>query len=82
VLVEAVMAAAVTTAGMKVRPPATPAVMVAWTAPIGTRTGPSVDVLITSGRVVLLVLPAQPTPKTWMHLLFFLLPGRFAPGGA
>lgn len=80
VIVEAMMAP-VTTAGMKVRPAAPPAVMVLWTASIVTRNRPSIDVLVTSGRVVLLVLTAQPTPKTWMHLLFFLLPGLFAPGG-
>jgi hypothetical protein len=25
---------------------------------------------VTTGRVVLLVLPTQPTPKTWMHFVF------------
>jgi hypothetical protein len=70
----------VTTTGMEVRPAATPTVMMPGAAAIGTRPGVS-SVLVTSG-VIALVLLAQPTPKTWMHLLFFLLPRRFAPGGA
>ena len=84
VIVEAVMASVtLTTTGMKVCPAPPPPVMVPWTAPIAAMmTGPRVGVLVTSSRVVLLVLTAQPTPKTWMHLFFFLLPGLFAPGGA
>jgi hypothetical protein len=77
--------AAVTTVVAEMRPAPTPAPMRPSAAPIGTPSGarPCVGKLLaTSGRSILLVLLAQPTPETWMHFLFFLLPGLLAPGGA